>query len=226
MTILAFSAVGIFAYAIGVVDALYTAKIINKSPDCKKKIKFNVWSIRTQVIAILNLLLWLIVVGTKGISIISISYMVIATCLLTLSVVDFAIYEIPFHINVIIGLAAIPTFINDFDIWYVHIIGAVCVSGLFWLFAVIKYRGQEMMGGGDVKLMIVAGFLLGWVKIILAMVIGCIIGSVIHCLRMVIDRKNEHVLAFGPYLSIAIFIMMIIGNNIVNWYVSTFFGGI
>ena len=76
------------------------------------------------------------------------------------------------------------------------------------------------MGGGDIKLMAAAGLFLGWENCILAMVIGCIVGSVIHLMRMKISKK-ESVLAFGPYLSIGIFIAMLYGDMIIKCYLET-----
>ena len=74
------------------------------------------------------------------------------------------------------------------------------------------------MGGGDVKLMAAAGLLLGWKHIILAMMIGCVLGSIIHVIRMNADKKKEHVLAFGPYLAMGIYLTILFGNPIIQWY--------
>ena len=100
-----------------------------------------------------------------------------------------------------------------------HIIGFVSVSGfLLILYYATKGRG---IGGGDVKLMAVAGLLIGWQKILLALVLGAILGSVIHIARMKISGE-EHILAFGPYLSAGIFIAMLYGEQMINWYLGFF----
>jgi leader peptidase (prepilin peptidase)/N-methyltransferase len=77
------------------------------------------------------------------------------------------------------------------------------------------------MGGGDVFLMAAAGLLLGWKNIILAFVLGCIIGSVVHITIMKIKKDTDNVLPFGPYLSAGIVIAMIFGDKMINWYLST-----
>ncbi|HBZ52731.1 MAG TPA: prepilin peptidase, partial [Eubacterium sp.] len=56
--------------------------------------------------------------------------------------------------------------------------------------------------------------------IILAMVLGSIIGSVIHLIRMRVS-KQENVLALGPYLSAGIFIAMLYTDAIIDWYIKT-----
>ena len=99
-----------------------------------------------------------------------------------------------------------------------YIIGAVCVSCfLMILYFATKGRG---IGGGDIKLMAAAGLFLGWKSIILAFVIGCILGSVIHLIRMKVS-KQDHVLAFGPYLATGIFIASMWGEDILNAYLGT-----
>ncbi len=98
-------------------------------------------------------------------------------------------------------------------------IGAICVSGfLYLLYLITKGRG---IGGGDIKLMAAAGLLIGWKLIILSLGLGCVIGSIIHIILMKVQDKDR-VLAFGPYLSIGIFISMLCGNQIIDWYINSF----
>ena len=68
--------------------------------------------------------------------------------------------------------------------------------------------------------MAAAGLLLGWKLIILAFVLGCILGSVIHLIRMKVS-KEDHVLAMGPYLAIGIMIAALWGNTFIQWYLTS-----
>lgn len=86
------------------------------------------------------------------------------------------------------------------------------------IYLITKGRG---IGGGDIKLMAAAGLLLGWQKILLSLMIGSIAGSVIHLTLMKLKNK-ERVLAFGPYLALGIFIAMLYGNELINWYLALF----
>ena len=74
------------------------------------------------------------------------------------------------------------------------------------------------IGGGDIKLMFGAGLLLGWKGAILAFFLGCIIGSVIHLIRMAVSHA-EHRLAMGPYLSVGIWLTALWGTPVIDWYV-------
>jgi leader peptidase (prepilin peptidase)/N-methyltransferase len=70
--------------------------------------------------------------------------------------------------------------------------------------------------------MAAAGLLLGWKRIILAFVLGCIIGSVIHIIRMKLTDA-EHMLAMGPYLSLGILLAVLWGDTWIHAYLSLFF---
>ena len=61
------------------------------------------------------------------------------------------------------------------------------------------------------------GLILGWQLIILAFFLGCIIGSVIHLIRIRVSGAG-HMLAMGPYLSAGIFIAALWGNSWIHWY--------
>ena len=74
------------------------------------------------------------------------------------------------------------------------------------------------IGGGDIKLMFGAGLLLGWKGAVLAFFLGCIIGSVIHLIRMAVSHA-EHRLALGPYLSVGIWFTALWGTPLIDWYI-------
>ena len=73
--------------------------------------------------------------------------------------------------------------------------------------------------GGDVKLMACAGLAIGWQNITLAFFLGCIIGSVIHLIRMKITKAGS-TLAMGPYLAAGIFISMLWGEKMISAYLA------
>lgn len=177
---------------------------------CKQKI-----SIQYPLIEALNGISYLVVFYKYGLSIESLLYCLLFSALITLSMIDFRTYEIPFGINLfIMGLGLIRV-ISDFLNLGNYLIGLISISlFLYILFYATKGRA---IGGGDVKLMAVCGLLLGWKLTILAFFIGCILGSVVHLLRMKITKVG-HVLAMGPYLSMGIMIAVLWGNQMIEWY--------
>ncbi len=184
---------------------------------CKAKL-----SVQYPIIELLNGVLYCLIAHIMGLNIQSVLTMALSSALIVIAVIDWRTYEIPFGLNVFIaalGLVLIVVkLINcDFSGVYSNLIGAVSVSGfLLILYLATKGRG---IGGGDIKLMAAAGLFLGWKNIILAFVIGCVLGSIIHIVRMKVS-KQDHVLAFGPYLAAGIFIASVCGEKIVDAYLN------
>lgn len=179
---------------------------------CKTKL-----SVQYPLIEATNGILYVIIVLINGANVESLLYCLLASALLTLSVIDFRTYEIPIGINIFILALGLIRVVTDFSDWPNYLIGLLCVSTFL---AVIYYASKGRgIGGGDVKLMAVCGLVLGWKLIILAFFIGCILGAVIHVARMKISGES-HVLAMGPYLSAGVFIAMLWGNRMIEWYFS------
>ena len=82
----------------------------------------------------------------------------------------------------------------------------------------ILSKGRTM-GGGDIKLIAASGILLGWQKNLLAFLLAGMILLVFYPLRQKLFRQRER-LAFGPYLSLGIFLSLIWGNAIIGAYMS------
>ncbi len=138
-----------------------------------------------------------------------------ASALIVLSVIDFRIYEIPEKINLFLLVAGLIRMGLDYHNWGLYLIGFFCVSGFLYLIYVLS-KGKAI-GGGDIKLMAVAGLIVGWKNILLALFLGCLLGSILHILRMKI-KHADRMLAMGPYLSAGIFIAMLFGDQLVSWY--------
>lgn len=141
------------------------------------------------------------------------------SALIVLSVIDFRTFEIPFGINIFLFVLGVIRCIYDYRNLAVYLIGFFAVSVVLLLIQLLS-RGRAI-GGGDIKLMAAAGLLLGWKLILLAFVLGCIIGSIIHLMRMKISGEG-HELAFGPYLSVGIFISALWGTNLLEAYFHLF----
>ncbi len=145
----------------------------------------------------------------------TILYCLMFSALLALSMIDFQTYEIPVGFNyflLVLGIARVAT---DYRNWSLYVIGLFAVSiPLLLIYLLSKGRA---IGGGDVKLMAACGLIIGWKLIIFAFLTGCILGSIIHVIRMKVSKAN-HVLAMGPYLSAGIVLAIAIGIPVLNWY--------
>lgn len=146
-------------------------------------------------------------------------YMALFSTVLVLSIIDWRTYEIPLGCNIFILTVGLIHLCMDYTKWSQYVIGLLSVSGfLYIIYLATKGRG---IGGGDIKLMASCGLLLGWKLNILALVLGCIIGSIIHILRMKLSGE-DHLLAMGPYLSAGVMIAALWGDKIINLYLSMY----
>ena len=184
-----------------------------KCRKCGKKI--SVWHLLMEVS---NGVLYVLVFFVCGFSVEALLYCLMGSALLVLGMIDFKTYEIPVGCNFFIAALGLVRLATDYRNWASYVIGFFAVSVfLYLLYALSKGRA---IGGGDIKLMAAAGLLLGWKLIILAFVLGCILGSVIHLIRMKVS-KEDHVLAMGPYLAIGIMIAALWGNTFIQWYLTS-----
>lgn len=177
---------------------------------CREKI-----SIQYPLIEAANGILYMIVFYYYGLSIESLLYCLLFSALLALSVIDFRTYEIPVGFNYFILILGLIRLVTDLQNWATYCIGFLAVSGFLYL--VILLSNGRYMGGGDLKMMAACGLLLGWKMIILAFVLACILGSVIHLIRMKVSKVG-HELAMGPYLSMGIAIAVLYGERLLYWY--------
>ena len=185
-----------------------------KCRKCKEKI-----SVQYPVIEALNGVFYVLIVAECGVTLESLLYCLLLSALIVLSVIDFRTYEIPVGINWFIAALGVVRVVTDYENWLQYLIGMVCVSGfLFLIYWVTKGRG---IGGGDIKLMAASGLLLGWQLNLLSFALGCILGSVIHLVRMRISDEGN-VLALGPYLAAGIAISALWGPEFITWYMSLY----
>lgn len=183
-----------------------------KCRNCKSKI-----SVQYPIIEGVNGILYVMICAVNGLEWNSVIYCFMASALLVLSIIDWRTYEIPFGINVFLFVLGIAMTILDRGNLVEHLIGMICVSGLLGILYLLT--GGRAIGGGDIKLMFACGLILGWKLILLAFFLGCIIGSVVHIIRMSV-KKAGRMLAMGPYLSAGILLAALWGNAWINWYLS------
>ena len=183
-----------------------------KCRNCKSKI-----SPQYPIIEASNGILYVVVCAVNGLTWSSMIYCFMGSALIVLSLIDWRTYEIPFCINVFLFVLGVAAVVLDRENLVNHLVGAVCVSGLLEVLYLVS--GGRAIGGGDIKLMFSCGLILGWQRIILAFLLGCILGSVIHSIRMKVSREG-HMLAMGPYLSAGVLIAALWGNTWISWYLS------
>lgn len=174
-------------------------------------------SIQYPLVELLNGCLWFVLFYCYGFQLKSVLYCVLISILIVISVIDFRTYEIPPVLNVCIGVLGIIQVIANKNNWLDYVIGFFSVS-VFLLILYYASKGRAI-GGGDIKLMAATGLLLGWKLNLFSFVIGCLLGSVIHSVRMKVTKEGN-VLAMGPYLAGGVLCALLFGNQFIHWYLT------
>ena len=107
---------------------------------------------------------------------------------------------------IIYGINALPMTLLD---------GAISFAAMFLLkiFGDIIFR-QESMGGGDIKLLLIFGLMMGWQNALISIVVGSFIGLPISLIA--VNLKKTHVVPFGPFLSLGAIVVLLTHLDIVN----------
>jgi leader peptidase (prepilin peptidase)/N-methyltransferase len=95
------------------------------------------------------------------------------------------------------------------------------IGFIVFLLVVIVSRGG--MGWGDVKLAALIGLVTGFPLIIIALLMGIILGGLVAVLLLALKiRKRKEAIPFGPFLAVATIVTLLWGNYILNWYLGLF----
>ena len=95
-------------------------------------------------------------------------------------------------------------------------IASALLGGLFFALIILFTKGKGM-GGGDLKLIVLMGLILGPQKLIIAFYISVIVGSIVGILWGVSKGKLKGLkIPFGLFLSIGAVISFLYGNEIWN----------
>lgn len=135
--------------------------------------------------------------------------------LLIIVISDYHYLIIPDEILIFFGIALV------FEMFFktnIVSIGFMILDGLisFGILLLLKLFGdwlfkKESMGGGDIKLMLILGFILGWQNIIILITLASFIGLPISIVMYLV--KKDNVIPFGPFLSAAAMIIYFTGLN-------------
>ena len=89
----------------------------------------------------------------------------------------------------------------------------------FGIFLLIAIASRGGMGWGDVKLAALIGLATGFPLVILAIIMGAILGGIVAVALVIAKkRKRRETIPFGPFLALATMITLLWGSNILSWY--------
>lgn len=137
---------------------------------------------------------------------------------------DYKTMEIPDFLNFALGVCAFAALFIFPEIPVLErYIGAFCVSAPMYLLCLVI---EDAFGEGDILLVGVMGFYLGWKALLAGTFLGFLIGGVQAVYLMKTGKakpgENAH-MAFGPALCFGLFIAQFYGMEIFRWYQGFFY---
>lgn len=154
----------------------------------------------------------------------TLSTAVLCSCLFCLSLVDLDTQIIPDRFLAVPAIvrAAELLFEGGFGTLLGGIWPGLAIGGGVLILSLImdKILKKDTMGGGDIKLLAVLGMFLTFPECLLMVLLACVIGIVMASVLMKVNSETPF--PFGPALSIAAWITLLIGEGIIGWYLGLF----
>lgn len=95
--------------------------------------------------------------------------------------------------------------------------GMLVLGGLFWI--IYQLSNGRWIGGGDVRLGLALGALLGWQKALLNLVTAAYSGCLIILILLLIGRYHKGLkIPFGPFLIFGAWFSLLWGQYVIDWY--------
>ncbi len=222
-------------YELGILDLIPIfswVMLTGKCRNCNKPIswQYPVVEALTAVLFVASYINWPYELSSTG-------YLLLASWLVCLIFfVALAVYDIKWMllpnklVYILIGTSlvnAITLGIQKNDLKGVLIsslLGVLFSAGFFYV--LFQVSSGKWIGGGDVKLAIALGILVGGpIRSVLMLFIASLAGSLVSLILVVAHKtKIKSRVPFGPFLIIATYIVYIWGNQIINWYENLFLG--
>lgn len=188
---------------------------------CKKRIPF-----RYFLVELITASLLVVVYNFFGMSVQFFVYGVLTCALIVATFIDFDFFIIPDEITlggIVAGIVLSVIFpsLHGVSTWSASLIqsglGLLAGGGSIYLigrFGEILFK-KESMGGGDVKFLAMIGSILGWQMAMLIFFLAPFFGAGVGIVAKL--TKGDEIIPYGPYLSLATFLVILWGNNILKY---------
>jgi len=151
------------------------------------------------------------------------TYLIFSSFLIVIFTYDLKYYLILDKVTLpaLVVALGINVFILDKDI--LNLLLAMAVLFGFFLFLFLISQGK-WLGGGDLRLSLVMGAMLGWPNVLTAFVLACFLGAVIGLAFWARSLAKSGKIPwgtqvpFGTFLSLATLVALLWGDEILKWY--------
>jgi leader peptidase (prepilin peptidase) / N-methyltransferase len=202
------------------IPVLSYAALLGRCRKCRTAI-----GIRYPLVELVTMALFVLHGMSYGWTPLLVPRLLFACMLVVLFAIDLEHHLLPNVITlpgIVIGLiasAVLPPGLVD------ALIGVLIGGGVLWAIgeAYYRYSGHEGMGGGDVKMLAMIGAFLGWKLVLVTLVLSSFAGSIIGVIVIAVKRGGlKYALPYGTFLALGALVASLVGDRIVNWYVSLY----
>lgn len=154
--------------------------------------------------------------------------LIIALTLISLFIIitvsDLAYMLIPDKVLLVFaGIFAVERFFIPLSPWWDSFTGATAGFFLLLMIALVSRGG---MGGGDIKLFALIGFIVGFKTLMLSFFFATFYGAFFGIIAMLFGFvKKKQAIPFGPFIAIGTLTAYFFGGEIVEWYLNFFIFG-
>ena len=150
-----------------------------------------------------------------------IKYLILTPMLISVVIIDYQLQIIPNRLTLtMFEIGIVITFLyglSDVAISFDMILGMLAGGGIFLLITFLGglVYGKEAMGLGDVKLM--GALFFGLTNIIFVALISFLVGAILSIILLVTKiKKIDEYIPFGPFIVIAVFIVIFVPYDILK----------
>ncbi len=182
----------------------------------------SVVSSQYPVVELVTGVLFLLAFQKHGLSLLFIRDAVFVSYLIIIFVYDlrhmliidrFTIPAMIFAVIVNMWLGVVPA-------WSI-LVGGLVLAAFFWIQFLIS-KGT-WVGGGDIRMGALMGFMLGLEQGLVALFIAYLLGAIVGVGLLVTGKANRKTpIPFGTFLASATVIVLFMGEQMINWYLGLF----
>jgi len=175
--------------------------------------------LRYPILEFITGLLYVLIYINFGMGMEFIKYIVFISIMIVIGMIDFDTTDVYFKTTgtgIIAGIIFLALYFYMGLPIKTYVYGGVS-AGIFLALIILITRGG--MGWGDVEIALICGLFLGFKYTVLMLFLAFIIGAIIGLVLILLGKKSrKDYIPFGPFIVIASFITVFLGQSILNWY--------
>ena len=152
-----------------------------------------------------------------GFTIELLKYMIFTSILIVIGVIDFKTRDVYDSTIIALGISGVVFTVIEFfmnkQISFSSIILGIAIPALI----IAIFAWFEVIGWGDVEIIGVVAFKLNMLNLFISIVLGGIAAFVLMIWKR---RGGKDTMAFGPYIALSSYITLLVGSEILQWYLS------